>query len=90
MFLRLIVTAGIVYLVYRLARGFFLTSARPPDKFPEGVKPIEKEDLVMDPYCNTYVPVSDAYKASINGKTAYFCSEECFNKYKAEGKSSDQ
>jgi uncharacterized protein len=90
MFLRLIVTAGIVYLIYRLVRGFFLTSARPPDKFPEGVTPIEKEDLVMDPYCNTYVPVSDAYKASINGKTVYFCSEECFNKYKAEGKSSDQ
>ena len=90
MFLRFIVTAGIIYLVYRLARGFFLSSAKPPDEFPERVTPIEKEDLVMDPYCHTYVPISDAYKASINGKTVYFCSEECFNKYKAEGKSSDQ
>ncbi|MDO9529508.1 MAG: hypothetical protein Q7J27_10170 [Syntrophales bacterium] len=90
MFLRFIVTAVIIYLVYRLAKSLFLTSTRPPDKFPEGVVSIEKEDLVMDPYCHTYVPISDAYRASINGKTVYFCSEECFNKYKAEGKSSGQ
>lgn len=90
MFLRFIVTAVIIYLVYRLARGLFLSSAKPPDKFPERDAAIEKEDLVMDPYCNTYVPISDAYRASMNGKTVYFCSEECFNKYKAERKKSDQ
>lgn len=84
MLLRFIVTVIIVYIVYRLARGLFLSSARPPDKFPERTASIEKEDLVKDPYCNTYVPISDAYKVSLNGKTVYFCSKECFEKYKAD------
>jgi len=84
MLLRLIFTVIIVYIIYRLAKGLFLPSAKAPDKFPEKMTPIGGEDLVKDPYCNTYVPLSDAYKVSLGGKTAYFCSEECFKKYKAE------
>ena len=84
MLLRLIFTVIVVYIIYRLAKGLFLLSTRPPDKFPEKTESIEKEDLVKDPYCQTYVPISDAYKASLNGETVYFCSKECFEKYKAE------
>jgi len=39
--------------------------------------------LVEDPYCHTYVPISDAYSVSLDGKTVYFCCKECFEKYKA-------
>ncbi|MBE9546338.1 MAG: hypothetical protein IMF10_02425 [Proteobacteria bacterium] len=70
-------------MIYRLAKGLFLPSAKQRDKFPERPASIGGEDLVEDPYCHTYVPISDAYKASLNGKTVYFCSKECFEKYKA-------
>ena len=83
MLLRLIFTVVVIYLIYRLVKGLFLPSAKPRDKFPKGMTSIEGEDLVEDPYCHTYVPMSDAYKVSLNGKKLYFCSKECFEKYKA-------
>lgn len=86
MFIRLIFALIVIYLIYRLAKRFFLPSAKQRDKFPERPTAIGGEDLVEDPYCHTYVPISDAYKASLNGETVYFCSKECFEKYKAEKK----
>lgn len=83
MLLRLIFTVVVIYLIYRLVKGLFLPSAKPHDEVPEKKTPIGGEDLVKDPYCHTYVPISDAYKASLNGETVYFCSKECFEKYKA-------
>lgn len=39
------------------------------------------EDLVEDPFCHTYIPISEAYKTSSAGKDLYFCSKKCFEKY---------
>jgi YHS domain-containing protein len=44
------------------------------------------ETMVMDPQCGTYLPVSDAIKKTIHGQEYYFCSMECFEKYKAAHK----
>ncbi len=41
------------------------------------------EDLLEDPYCHTYIALGNAYKASLNGKTLYFCSKKCFEEYAA-------
>ena len=83
MFLRFILTVITLYLVYRVVKGFFLPSARPPEESPPPTTAINGEDLVEDPYCHTYVPISDAYSVSLDGKTVYFCCKECFEKYKA-------
>lgn len=40
------------------------------------------EELVEDPYCHTYIPISQAHRKEIAGKEYYFCSKECFEKYK--------
>ncbi len=80
--IRLLVAIIIVYLIYRLAKTFLLPSGRTSGSFPKSPAPIEGEDMVKDPYCNTYIPLSEAYKASVNGETLYFCSKECFEKYK--------
>lgn len=40
------------------------------------------EDMVRDPHCGTYIPVSDALPASIGGKRHYFCSKKCRDSYK--------
>jgi len=40
------------------------------------------EELVEDPYCHTYIPISQAHRKEIAGKDHYFCSKECSEKYK--------
>jgi uncharacterized protein len=41
----------------------------------------EPEELVQDPYCQTYIPKGSAVKKRISGKDYYFCSQECLKKY---------
>ena len=40
------------------------------------------EIMVEDPQCGTYLPQSDAIKATIAGKQHYFCSKECLKEFK--------
>lgn len=40
------------------------------------------EELVEDPCCHTYIPISQAYRKEIAGRGHYFCSKECSEKYK--------
>jgi len=42
------------------------------------------EELVEDPCCHTYIPISQAFKKEIAGKEHYFCSKECSEKYIGE------
>ena len=39
------------------------------------------EELVEDPCCHTYIPISQAFRKEIAGKEHYFCSKECSEKY---------
>jgi uncharacterized protein len=41
----------------------------------------EPEELIQDPYCQTYVPKGSALKKRIAGKDYYFCNPECLKKY---------
>ncbi len=45
------------------------------------------EELVQDPYCQTYVPKRTAVKKRIKGKDYYFCTKECLRKFLEEKKS---
>lgn len=83
MILRLIIAIIVFYLVYRLTRMLFL----PGNKT---VNPISKEqrenltageELVEDPYCHTYIPISNACIWRQNGKIHYFCSRNCMENY---------
>ena len=73
----------LVYLGYRVLKGFF---APPP--MPSGTRPEKRKDMVpvddimvKDPVCQTYIPKRDEIKAVIDGNTLYFCSTECRDKY---------
>jgi len=70
--------------MYRIARMLFLPAGKT-------VKPLTKrhqenisggEDLVEDPYCHTYIPVSDALAWKGKEKTQYFCSHKCLEQYR--------
>lgn len=41
----------------------------------------EPEELVQDPYCQTYIPKKSAIKKKIAGKLYYFCNRECMENY---------
>jgi YHS domain-containing protein len=87
MWLRLIIGIIVIYLLLKMIRmvqrGFLPTGAKPGASSPQ---PPAGEDLVEDTVCHTYVPVSHAVRISLDGKTAYFCSQKCVEQYKLERK----
>jgi len=40
-----------------------------------------KGEMVKDPVCNTYIPRDISIKDTFTGKTYYFCSQECREKF---------
>jgi YHS domain-containing protein len=41
----------------------------------------EPEELVQDPYCQTYIPKRSALKKRIAGRDYYFCNRDCLKRY---------
>ena len=80
--IRFAILCFFIYLLYRLAKWIIVSAGiKGRDMSQRQVPVAGGEDLVEDPYCHTYVPMSQAYKASISGRDAHFCSKECFEKY---------
>lgn len=80
--IRLAIFGFIIYLVYRLAKWIILSPGIKGRDMPGyQVSTAQGEDLVEDPYCHIYVPLSQAHKASIDGQDVYFCSQKCFEEY---------
>jgi uncharacterized protein len=81
MIFKLVIVIIVAYLIYKL-----ITSGNSIKGSSKEKLPARGEDLVEDPYCHTYVPVSHACQAVIDGKTVYFCSQKCLETYKKEKK----
>jgi YHS domain-containing protein len=77
MILKLILGILVAYLLYKLIKAWNTAKG----SFQANL-PARGEDLVEDPYCHTYVPVSHACRTVIDGKTVYFCSQKCLETYK--------
>jgi YHS domain-containing protein len=76
MIIKITIAVILLYLFYRLAKAWKRVGG------PTKEKPlVTGEDLVEDPFCHTYVPVTHAHKVDIEGKTVYFCSEKCLKQY---------
>ncbi len=80
--IRFILFAFVFYLIYRAIAG--LTRTRDGRSGGKGSDDVQGEDLVEDPCCHTYIPVSNARKYLHDGKAVYFCSQECLEKYRSE------
>lgn len=83
MIFKLMIVIVLVYLFYRVVRALNRPAAK-----PSAAPPAAGEDLVEDPQCHTYVPVTHARRSQIDGKTVYFCSEKCLEQYKKQQKPS--
>jgi YHS domain-containing protein len=82
MILKLIFGIFVAYLLYKLIKAWNTVKGPSKADLPTG-----GEDLVEDPFCHTYVPVSHACRIVIDdGKTVYFCSQKCLETYKKERK----
>jgi len=76
MILKLIIGIVVIYLLYKLIRTGFPSVGGKPG--PAKIKnPAAVEELVEDPQCHAYVPVSQAVQMEIDGKMVYFCSQKC-------------
>jgi YHS domain-containing protein len=81
MVFKLIIGIVVLYLLYKLIRrgskpaGSSTPAARGPA--PEG-----GEELVEDPQCHAYVPVSQALCEEIAGRKVHFCSRACLEAYR--------
>lgn len=81
MILKLVIGIVIAYLLYKLIKAWNTVKGSSGKNLPTG-----GEDLVEDPLCHTYVPVSHACRTVIDGKTVFFCSQKCLETYKKERK----
>jgi YHS domain-containing protein len=81
MFYRVLVFLILVFLLYRLIKSMRQNKLARGDSFQGGSSSSLGEDLVEDPACHTYIPISQACKKEISGITYYFCSEQCYGKY---------
>jgi len=79
MLVRLLLWLIVGFLVYTVFQAVKQAILKPPA--PPAEKTSRGEEMVQDPECGTYVPRNDAVKTQVNGKTRYFCSTECRDKY---------
>ncbi len=82
--MRFIIIMLLTYLAYKFLKGLFATKGNQQRHVPgQPGRGAGGEDLVEDPYCHTYIPLSNALKTSVEGKDVYFCSKKCLEKFKA-------
>ena len=81
---KLLAIVALIYVVYKISKMFRQRKLRDVNAYQAGEVPVDREDLVQDPYCKTYVPKSQAYVREISGEKQYFCGQECCDKYLSE------
>ncbi len=74
-----IILLVVAILLYRWSR-------KAPEEKDEDAEPASTEpsstEMVQDPNCSTYVPETEAIKATIAGRDYCFCSEKCAEIYR--------
>ena len=80
--IRFIFFGLLVYLGYRLPR--LQGTPGSPTAGREGPNRGDREEteLIQDPQCGTYFLKGRGIKATIEGRTVYFCSEACRDAYR--------
>ncbi|MFQ5428031.1 MAG: hypothetical protein ACE5EZ_03525 [Thermodesulfobacteriota bacterium] len=73
------------YLLYMILKGRFGAKGRGPGKAGKTGSPEppvrDEEEMIQDPVCKSYVPMSDALKVRSRSGVVYFCGPQCKEKY---------
>jgi YHS domain-containing protein len=79
--MRLLITLALLYLGYRVIKAWVLPEkSTKRTRGEEGLTEID-DVMVKDPFCGTYFPEQKGVKGVIEGKTYYFCSTECRDRF---------
>jgi uncharacterized protein len=76
-FLWYLLLGFLVFKLIQALRGSLMPPRNSSNQGPGG----KGEKMVKDPQCGTYVPQSEALTETVAGKTHYFCSPECREKF---------
>ena len=71
----------LIYLLYKVIKTIGKLKPAKNENHQFKASSVGGEDLVEDPVCHTYVPLSQAVKKEISGNDYYFCSKQCSEKY---------
>ncbi len=85
---RLVILAILFYIGYRMLRGLGSSGSGQVEeekKDRAGKEPGVQDVLVEDPVCHTLIPRHQAVRLRQQGKTWYFCSEDCCDRFIEEG-----
>ncbi len=84
MIFKLIIGIIVIYFLFKMIRKS--SSSIGAKSNPAEIRTSEDgEELVEDPQCHAYVPMSQAVVTEINGKKIYFCSRKCLERYRKAG-----
>ena len=81
---RFVILITLIYLLYKIIVKVNQHKTEINENMQCKSKSPSGEDLIEDPVCHTYVPVSQSYKKEISGKDYYFCSKQCSDQYSIE------
>ncbi|HHF42836.1 MAG: hypothetical protein DRI99_00320 [Candidatus Aminicenantes bacterium] len=84
-FFRLIFYVLLFYLIYQVLR-FFQALKKSQARSKKASTAVSSQIMVKDEVCQTYLPQDEAISLNFQGKTYYFCSEKCQQKFLAEVK----
>jgi YHS domain-containing protein len=73
----------LIYLLYKVIKTVGKLKPAENENYQFKASTVGGEDLVEDPVCHTYVPLSQAFKKEISGNNYYFCSKQCSEKYES-------
>ncbi len=78
--IKLLLLALLFFLGYSFFQAIFPTGSR-GNKYKSN-RSNHGEQMVQDPQCGTYLPLSEALSANIHGQQHYFCSRKCRTQFK--------
>jgi len=78
--LKLLLLAWIIYMLYKWLRRSASPAPKPRTFDPPSGQAVE--EMVQDPVCGTWVPVSQALPLEHKKEIKHFCSPACRDKFK--------
>ena len=78
--IKLLLLALLFFLGYSFFQALF--PSRQKGNRRTGNRSNKGEEMVQDPQCGTYLPLSEALSTNIRGKQYYFCSRTCRTQFK--------
>jgi hypothetical protein len=79
--IRLLFYGILIYLAYRLLKPWIVSIIGPSTVDPHGSSSPEEAELIRDPQCGTYFLRQRGVEARVGGRSVYYCSGECRDKY---------